>query len=209
MTPEIFSSFRKDGSVNEYNGVSFTIIGIRTGYELDIIITELPQRKGAPLKVTITQEPNHDCPHVHVSIGHRHHIASISLDGHFLNGTSSISRDERRILKDWIQSHSITLRELWDGMQKGCPNYSFQINRVNNTWETDGYVFDGCQPQNKRELDGFTIWYNGSFTESLMGEQMVFKSSGRMCVIVKKYGEEQISQYSFQSEEGVQIKGPK
>lgn len=207
MTPEIFSSFRKDGSVNEYNGVSFTIIGIRTGYELDIIITELPQRKGAPLKVTITQEPNHDCPHVHVSIGHLHHIASVDLDGHFKKGASSLSRDEKRILVDWIQSHSITLQDLWDGMKKGSPDYTFQVKRVINTWETDGFVFDGCRPQNKRDFDGFTIWYNGSLTESLVGDQVEFKSSGIMCVVVKTKDKELISQYSFKSEESVQIKG--
>ena len=56
------------------------------------------------------------------------------------------------MILEWVNSHSITLRELWDCAKAGRPDYQRLVNKVNNSWEFPVFR-NGC-PIAENRKDG-------------------------------------------------------
>ena len=184
MEIEVYRSFDFSGRPNEYAGLVFSILPRGKHWVFDFLIRELQEGKSPVLKITMEPDINHVKPHIHLSRLHNHHFASIGLDGHFIHGEEQLDRDEKRAISDWLNGHGITLRELWDCAKEGRPDYQKHIERVNNTWEYEGFVFNGPQPSNHIIMNDITVWYDGELSQSQKGDYSTLYSTGRMCVIV-------------------------
>lgn len=197
-----FKSFIFDGHQNEYNEVIFTLQQKGTHYIISFLIRELPTRKQSPLRITMEPDINHNLPHIHISKGHQVHIAAISLDGQFQNGENKLKRKEKSIILDWIASHTTTLKELWDCAKVGRTDYQEYVEKVNSTWEYEGYKFEGVKPCHQKCIDGIIVWYDGELSSKPTGGLTTVRSTGKMCVL-SPYNEENLKKcYAFESSIG-------
>ena len=197
MNTDVFSSFDFSGRPNEYGGLVFSIHHIGNHWVFDFCIRELQEGKRPIIKITMEPDINHEMPHIHLSKNHNHHFTSIGLDGQFLHGETRLDRDEKRALADWLNGHSIALRELWDCAKDRRPDYQKHIERVNNTWEYEGFVFIGTQPSNHTIIKGIKVWYDGELSQIHNGDITILKSTGRMCVIVPTNEKHYFRQWRF------------
>lgn len=202
-----FKSFSFDGHQNEYNGVIFTLQQKGTHYIISFLIRELPIRKQSPIRITMEPDINHNMPHIHISRGHNIHFVSVSLEGEFLHGKDSLNRNEKTIIHDWIVSHTTTLKELWDCAKEGRTDYQEYVEKVDSTWEYEGYKFEGVKPCHQKCIDGIIVWYDGKISSETTGGLTTVRSTGKMCVLSKIKKEDLQKRYQFESiKGGYQIK---
>lgn len=97
-------------------------------------------------------DTNHVNPHIHLNKQHVEYFASIGLNGEFIYGQERLNRKEKVMILEWVNSHSITLRELWDCAKAGLPDYQRLVNKVNNSWEFP--VFRNGTPIAENRKDG-------------------------------------------------------
>lgn len=185
---------------NEYKGIVFTIRKKGSRYILNFFIREVPTKRNPPMRITMEPDPNHKMPHIHLSKGHCKHIVSLDLTGNFIHGETVLNRNEKKTITEWISSHRTTLQELWDSIQAGDPNYQDNLDRVNNTWEFDGCVFEGERPINQIILDNIIVWYNGILSKDERGDITHIHSSGEMCVLFSTDEEKLIRRFTFRSD---------
>lgn len=183
MEFEVFRSFDFTGRTNEYGGLLFTIRQRGIHWVFDFFVREIQEGKRPSIRITMEPDTNHGMPHIHLNKQHVEHFASIGLNGDFIHGQERLNRKEKEVILEWVNSHSITLRELWDCAKAGWPDYQKMVDRVNNTWEYDGCVFEGEQPRNHKVLDGINVWYNGNLSTIVKGDLNLIHSTGTMCVI--------------------------
>jgi hypothetical protein len=129
-------------------------------------------------------EPDqHKKPHIHISKGHNHHIASISLEGVFLKGENTLTAKEKRIIVQWVGDHRTKLLELWDCVKEKKIEYPARVMEINATWEYNGFVYSGQKPKKETCLNHIKVWYNGTLSERpLKDGSVLIECSDDICI---------------------------
>jgi hypothetical protein len=74
----------------------------------------------AEMQVRMDGTKNHGRPHLHCSIGHLKHAASVAIDdGTVLAG--KLTKLQERVIRDWVVRNRLSLINLWKTFQAGKP----------------------------------------------------------------------------------------
>ena len=182
------NSLRINEGFNEAYGLYFKIELRGSHYIVDLLIREIRGRVKRPIQIRM--EPDNHPPHIHLRKGENYHFATFSLEGTLRAGGRGLSSAETNVVREWLSQHGKTLLELWNCLKNGDNTANDLINSLNETWEYQGYVYNGDKPEKEAHYPDLIVWYNGCLSEKDINASMKeVHSTGSMCVYYQKKNE--------------------